>query len=168
MITGYNDNVRHGGRVFHVQTEDSGRLHPHVITHLFHGGTILVSERCDYAEALGAPDLDARVRQLMEAQHASMLGRLRNGHFDQLIAARLARPAPATEVPQEMVTPVAPGPAPRPPRPPAAPATAPARRARAFGEGVVSDRPLDELILDYLVANARERSGGGRGTRSGS
>ena len=52
MITGFNTNVRHGGRVFHVQTEDSGRDHPHVISHLYYGGTILASEKRDYAEHL--------------------------------------------------------------------------------------------------------------------
>jgi hypothetical protein len=29
--------------------------------------------------------------------------------------------------------------------------------ARAFGEGIVSQRPLDEVVLDYLVENARKR-----------
>ena len=67
MITGFNTNVRHGGRVFHVQTEDSGRNHPHVISHLYFGGTILASEKCDYAHLLGAQgDLTMAVRGLME------------------------------------------------------------------------------------------------------
>ena len=66
MITGYNANVRHGERLFHVQTEDSGRAHPHVITHLYYEGTILASEKREYAELLDAPDLVARVRRLME------------------------------------------------------------------------------------------------------
>ena len=39
---GFNNNVRHKGRVFHIQTEDSGIKHPHIITHLFaDGGRIL-------------------------------------------------------------------------------------------------------------------------------
>ena len=50
MITGFNTNVRHGGRTFHVQTEDSGRAHPHVISHLYFGGTILASEKRDIYE----------------------------------------------------------------------------------------------------------------------
>ncbi len=28
---------------------------------------------------------------------------------------------------------------------------------RAFGEGVVSQKPLDEVVLEYLVENARKR-----------
>ena len=43
-LLGYNNNVRHKNRVFHIQTEDSGVNHPHIITHLFmDGGRILKS-----------------------------------------------------------------------------------------------------------------------------
>jgi hypothetical protein len=189
MILGQNANVRHGGRTFHVQTEDSGRAHPHVITHLYYEGTILASERRDYAELVDAPDLVARVRRLMEEQHAAMVERLREGEFDAAIAARLGAPSPpAGAAAGDMHTPPAPEAAvPRAPRaaaparpaagipaaaaPPAsraqAPAAAQGRRPRAFGEGIVSERPLDDVILDYLVAQSRERTGGGRGSRSG-
>ena len=178
MITGYNANVQHGGRVFHVQTEDSGRAHPHVITHLYHEGTILASERRDYAGVVDAPDLVSRVRRLMEEQHATVIERLRSGDFDAVIAARLSRPARAgSPVPSEIATPPA-TPVPQGLRAPAVPKRAatrpvverppasPPEGARAFGEGIVSQRPLDDVILEYLVAKARERSGGGRGSRS--
>jgi hypothetical protein len=32
------------------------------------------------------------------------------------------------------------------------------RAERAFGEGVVSQKPLDEVILDYLAKKARGRA----------
>ena len=31
------------------------------------------------------------------------------------------------------------------------------RIQRAFGEGVVSQKPLDEVVLEYLVESARKR-----------
>jgi hypothetical protein len=83
----------------------------------------------------------------------------------------------ASEVPSEMATPAAtplpralralPGPKRETARPeaktrPASPVEGP----RAFGDGIVSQRPLDDVILEYLVAKSRERSGGGRGSRS--
>jgi hypothetical protein len=34
--------------------------------------------------------------------------------------------------------------------------------ARAFGDSVVSQKPLDEVVLDYLVENARKRRRGSR------
>ena len=41
--------------------------------------------------------------------------------------------------------------------PPAGPESSKERIARAFGDGVVSQKPLDEVVLDFLVANARKR-----------
>jgi hypothetical protein len=161
MLPGFNTNVRHRGVLFHVQSEDSGRAHPHVITHLYHGGTIVFSEKSSYADRVDAADLPARVRELMESQHRSMLERLRSGGFDPNIRERLGpvledadtrastRPT-ATAVNDEQTAPPAAPPA-------AAPAGAPDAALRPFGESVVSGRPLDEVILDYLVENARKR-----------
>jgi hypothetical protein len=186
MITGYNANVRHGGRVFHVQTEDSGRAHPHVITHLYYEGTILASEKREYAAIVDAPDLVPRVRKLMEEQHAAMLERLRAGDFDAVITARLMGPGTPAVSAADSLTPALPRAVPAskaPPRNPGAtqgaaargpaasaaqaPVQRPPGRAREFGEGIVSPKPLDEVILDYLVEKSRDRkSGGGRGSRS--
>ena len=53
-LLGFNNNVRHKGRVFHIQTEDSGIRHPHIITHLFaDGGRILKTTKTSYAEHIG-------------------------------------------------------------------------------------------------------------------
>ena len=79
MITGFNTNVRHGGRVFHVQTEDSGLNNPHVISHLYIGGTILASEKRDYAQLLDqGGDLTRAIRSLMDEQHNEMLAGLKH------------------------------------------------------------------------------------------
>ena len=91
MLPGFNTNVRHGGALFHVQTEDSGRSHPHVITHLYHGGTILASEKRSYADQIDAPDLSRRVRDVMDSLHQAMLAQLRSGDLDEQIEARLGR-----------------------------------------------------------------------------
>lgn len=163
MLPGFNTNVRHRGVLFHVQSEDSGRAHPHVITHLYHGGTILFSEKSSYAAVVDAADLPARVRELMEAQHRAVLSRLRTGDFDDNIRERLgavleeadtrASTRPTATAPLEEQTEP---PAPRAAAPPQAPDGEPAA-VRPFGESVVSAKPLDEVILDYLVENARKR-----------
>ena len=38
MITGYNTDVRHGNRIFHVQTEDKGLGNPKIETLIYVGG----------------------------------------------------------------------------------------------------------------------------------
>lgn len=87
-LLGYNTNVRHKGRVFHIQTEDSGVQHPHVITHLFaDGGRILKSSKTSYAELVGRPDMAAQVKKIMQDQHKAMFIALRDGQFDHLFEA---------------------------------------------------------------------------------
>ena len=84
-LLGYNNNVRHKNRVFHIQTEDSGVKHPHIITHLFmDGGRILKSVKTSYAEHLEADGMTETVKQLMKAQHKAMFIALRDGQFDHL------------------------------------------------------------------------------------
>src|SRR5262249_34353791 len=85
-LLGYNNNVRHRGRLFHIQTEDSGVNHPHIITHLFmDGGRILKSLKKSYAEHVGNAGLSEVVRVLMKEQHKAMLIALRDGQFDHLV-----------------------------------------------------------------------------------
>lgn len=175
MLLGKNTNVRHKGVVFHVQTEDSGVARPHVITHLYHQGTILSSEKQSYAELVKRPDLEARVRELMDEQHERMLGKLRTGELDGMLRERLgnesafaggsdtkrvAKAEPAAPPPRREETIPAPTPGPslsRFRREPASEPTAPDLTPRTFGDGIITDKPLDEVILAYLVEKARHR-----------
>lgn len=92
---GFNNNVKHRGRVFHIQTEDSGVNRPHLTTHLFvDGGRIIRSTRSDYTELLGMKDLPALVRKRMKEQHKAMFVALRRGQLDDVIDAALAPPGP--------------------------------------------------------------------------
>ena len=181
MITGSNTNIRYRGKVFHVQTEDSGKAHPHIISHVFYGGTILSSEKSEYEELLDSEDLTGEVRSLIELQHKLMLGRLTHGELDAVIAERLGDPAfssaangdgtdtspalpaedSATASPMDSGRLTVPTPleeASAQAEPPAA-ATSDASEKRAFGEGPAAEKPLDEVILDYLVEKARTRGG---------
>jgi hypothetical protein len=82
-LVGYNTNVRHKGKLYHIQTEDSGVNHPHVITHLFaDGGRIIASRKTGYADHLGAKDLQSVVKKLMQDQHKAMFIELRDCVYD--------------------------------------------------------------------------------------
>jgi hypothetical protein len=84
-ILGYNHNVRYRGIVFHIQTEDSGIINPHVFTHLFHGGVIISTRKLVYD-----PDAnDDAVKSLMQAQHKAVMKDLRRGTFDDKIDSYL-------------------------------------------------------------------------------
>jgi hypothetical protein len=82
-LLGYNTNVRHNGKLFHIQTEDSGIDHPHIITHLFVEGTILGTKKTTYDELLDDANREDRVRQLMKNQHKAMFIELRDGAHDE-------------------------------------------------------------------------------------
>lgn len=173
MIPGFNHNIKHQGRVFHVQTEDSGPKNPHIITHLFVGGNILSSQKTRYDELLSAPDFETKVRAMMEEQHKEMLRKLVRGEFDEAGSAPayyLDGPAPLNTAGQPLSPTTAslvgaaalagraidaveaPAPSSTSPRP-ASPA--PDRLESLFGE-LPEERSLDEVILSYLSASEPE------------
>ena len=144
-VLGYNHNLRHGGRVFHVQTEDSGQGYARLHTHLFHEGTILSTKKQEYDPA--APE--EAVRALMQQLHKSMIKELTRGEHDARIGAFFvargqpamlddagqpaAAPAPAATAQSEPPPPAAPPPREATPSPRAAaiPTTAPMAAAPA-------------------------------------
>lgn len=82
-LLGYNHNVKYRGRIFHIQTEDSGPANPHLFTHLFFEGTILASKRHVY----DATSSDELVRTLMQGQHKALLKELKGAVHDVRISA---------------------------------------------------------------------------------
>lgn len=82
-LLGFNNNFKHKGSVYHIQTEDSGIKHPHIITHLFaDGGRILKSVKTSYGHLLEDPQMAEIVRGMMKDQHKAMIVALRDGRFD--------------------------------------------------------------------------------------
>jgi hypothetical protein len=82
-LVGYNHNISHLGRVFHVQTEDSGPASPRLFTHMFHEGTILASVKHEY----DAASPEDKVRLLMQNQHKAMIRDLVHAKFDDKLVA---------------------------------------------------------------------------------
>jgi len=83
MITGYNTDVRHGNRIFHIQTEDKGAANPRIETLIYVGGEILDSYRSSYEDLLAAPPLsEAAVQERMDEQHRAIIRDIKNGKYD--------------------------------------------------------------------------------------
>ena len=98
---GRNTNVTHDGRTYHVQSEDSGPGHPHVITHLFaEGGRILVTRRTPYHE-LDPTDRAQLVPVLIALQHRIMERGVRGGRLASM-AARAPDEEPAQLPPLDL------------------------------------------------------------------
>jgi hypothetical protein len=86
-LLGYNHNVKYKGRIYHVQTEDSGPSNPRLFTHLYFEGTILASKRHEY----DAASSEEVVRGLMQGQHKSILKDLKQSHLDEKLTSFFAR-----------------------------------------------------------------------------
>ncbi len=153
MVVGFNHNIKHNGKVYHVQTEDSGTDNPHVITHLFVGGNILSSQRSSYSHLTGHPNLEAQVRAMMELQHKEMLRNLANGafeHLDSQISGRAFQPgelAPSAGPPRRC----------RPVR--SCHSTDPPEEKidSLFAQDLISEKSLDEVILSYLAGETEQK-----------
>jgi hypothetical protein len=159
-VSGFNHNINHAGRVFHVQTEDSGVNNPNIVTHLFVGGNILASKKTSYADLVRAENLQELVRQLMEDQHKQMLRNVVSGAYDSLdSAARAYQPGQLGNPEDGKKAPASPSAARGESLPPEVVA---ARELRTppplndsgaqtlFGEDLISEKSLDEVILSYL------------------
>ncbi len=176
MITGFNTDVKHKNRVFHIQTEDKGEGNPCVESLVYVGGEILATKRTSYAEILQAGRDDHAVQDLMEQQHRTMIAAIQRGRFDG--------PNGSIQVPEGM----APGSGPPPAAPPASAAAAVAAAApkpvkvdkpdktdrierppragksdKDKGDATVPpgarsplpapDRSLDQMVLAYLASD---------------
>ncbi len=105
---GYNHNIPHRGRLYHVQTEDSGVAKAHIFTHVFYDGTIIASNKVEYEPNREAENLDDYIIGLMQDSHKSMIRQLRRGAFDEKIVQYIGehpeasnKPAPAEEAAPE-------------------------------------------------------------------
>ena len=85
MLPGYNHNVEYQGRTFHVQTEDSGVDKAHIISHLFEGGNILETRKCDYTNIIDSEQRDKVLMSLMLNQHQALIRELENGQLDEAL-----------------------------------------------------------------------------------
>jgi hypothetical protein len=131
VITGFNTDIKHNEKVYHVQTEDKGVANPYIESLVYVGGEILATKKTSYAEQLKTGVDDKWIGGLMEQQHRTMIAAIKRGRFDQ--------PADVTKTGQE-------------PRPstlsqslevaiPAAPA-------------IDEEKTLDQVIIDYLASEA--------------
>jgi len=171
VITGFNTDVKHKNRVFHIQTEDKGEANPYVESLVYVGGEILATKKTSYAEVVKEGRDDHAIQDLMEQQHRTMIAAIQRGRFDG--------PNGSIQIPEGMA-PTVPEMGPPPKRPSRASSSAAAKAAKGGAPasaaptpeaekvdrddstaprgtpgttGGASDRSLDQMILDYLASD---------------
>lgn len=173
MITGFNTDIKHGDRVFHVQTEDRGLGNPVVESLVYVGGEILLSKKSPYKDHIKGDQVEEKVvREMMDVQHRRIIEAIRRGRFDGAKPGDAAPPDGVSDGPSEEVSPAAAAAAAAimsskseampivPPAPrsgiKASLKTAPPPSAgrSPSGVGTPGERSLDQVIIDYLSSEA--------------
>lgn len=111
MVTGFNTDVQHDGKTYHVQTEDKGTHNPIIETLIYVGGEILAARRTSYADLLAQNAGEKEIAERIESQHNRMILDIRDGRYDS-------------------------------------------KKNRPFGEGIISSKSFDEVVIDYLRSQA--------------
>ena len=135
MITGFNTDIKHNEKVYHIQTEDKGVQNPYIESLVYVGGEILASKKTSYAEQAKSGGLDDKwIASLMEQQHRTMIAAIKRGRLDA--------PADVTKLSAGPATPTVSVPAPEAAQAPLPPLA------------INEERTLDQVIIDYLASEA--------------
>jgi hypothetical protein len=111
MVTGFNTDVQHGGKTYHVQTEDKGLHNPIIETLIYVGGEVLAARRSSYADLLDKGVTEKEIAERIESQHNRSILDIRDGKYES-------------------------------------------QQIRPFGEGIISSKTFDEVIVDWLRSQA--------------
>ena len=126
MITGFNTDIKHRDKVYHIQTEDKGLQNPYIESLVYVGGEILASKKTSYAEQAKTGVDEKWIGSLMEQQHRTMIAAIKRGRFDTPADATKVGIVPGggktVEVPHDL--------------------------------DIDDDKTLDQVIIDYLASEA--------------
>lgn len=142
MITGFNTDIKHGDRVFHVQTEDKGEDNPFVESLVYVGGEIIASKKTPYGDSVKNGGGAAVVQEMMESQHRKMIAAVQRGRFDT------SSGVPGAPVKDESFE--------RPLPPPDAGVPIPPGAVVVERSGKGDEKTLDQVILDYLASETSQ------------
>ena len=79
MLLGFNTNIIYNEDTYHIQTEDNGLKNPVIISHLYLKGEIIATKKNSYAEIVGKPGYQEKIKKMMAEQHSSMIEELLAG-----------------------------------------------------------------------------------------
>jgi hypothetical protein len=131
LITGFNTDIRHNDRVYHVQTEDKGAGNPCIESLIYVGGEILASKKTSYADQLHHGADEKWIGGLMEQQHRTMIAAIKRGRFDQVAETTAATPLPPLAEDSGIVF-----------------------DDNGVGPPPDDEKTLDQVVIDYLASEA--------------
>jgi hypothetical protein len=134
VITGFNTDIRHNEKVYHIQTEDKGLQNPYIESLVYVGGEILASKKTSYAEQMKGGGADEKwIASLMEQQHRTMIAAIKRGRLDSPADTTASSATPTGAIAKPTLS------APLP---------------EGIAAAVTEERTLDQVIIDYLASEA--------------
>jgi hypothetical protein len=85
MITGFNTDVPHEGRVYHVQTEDRRAGDPMFESLVYVGGSIVAKKLTPYSDKLSEGATEETIASLLKRQHQVIIAAIKAGRIEDLI-----------------------------------------------------------------------------------
>jgi hypothetical protein len=128
VITGFNTDIKHNEKVYHIQTEDKGLQNPYIESLVYVGGEILASKKTSYAEQAKTGVDERWIGSLMEQQHRTMIAAIKRGRLDAPGDVTKATARPTLAQPTALIDP--------------SPIT------------IDEEKTLDQVIIDYLASEA--------------
>jgi len=85
MITGFNTDVPHEGRIYHVQTEDRRAGDPMFESLVYVGGSIVAKKLTPYSDKLSEGATEETLASLLKRQHQVIIAAIKAGRIEDLI-----------------------------------------------------------------------------------
>lgn len=106
MSSGFNTDVSHRERIFHIQTEDRGPAHPVIDTAVYQSGRVLFRKTLSYAGFTASPAFTPEwLRGRVAEHHRSVIEDLRAGLFDAEIAGTAEKTSPENGIRVQLLNP---------------------------------------------------------------
>lgn len=132
VITGFNTDIKHNDKVYHIQTEDKGLSNPYIESLVYVGGEILASKKTSYAEQAKTGVDEKWIGSLMEQQHRTMIAAIKRGRFDSPAdATKFTSSRPTTPLSNKTIEAI-----------------------NTAAGNIDDDKTLDQVIIDYLASEA--------------
>jgi hypothetical protein len=106
MSSGFNTDVSHRERMFHIQTEDRGPVHPVIDTAVYQSGRVLFRKTLSYAGFTASPAFTPEwLRGRVAEHHRTVIEDLRSGLLDAEIADAVEKASPENGVRVQLLNP---------------------------------------------------------------
>jgi hypothetical protein len=82
---GTTTEIIHRGASFLVQTQDSGPRAQAIETLVYRSGRLAYTRKASWQSLLGQPRFEARLGEMIDAQHAAVCAEIRDGRLDNFL-----------------------------------------------------------------------------------